>query len=340
LIPTFCKSAVPSLKSTPKTTDPLFFVCHSPVLGSCPFSVGPVTLRLPVTTSIPAGTYRELEFQVHKPTSTPAENAVNGLLSGTAVGDTSMFNQAMNPSVPSLETGDLGTTTPGYQTAVNASFPASIPSIAAANNLPSVPGPATTAATTQQAISPSANVGVSAAASPSATGGFFNKGTIIGGLLGGAVAGPVGGILGGLLGNKVNQGGLSGLFGGSAPMSINPIGGGMANLGSIWGGGLAAGTQGVANNGDHVTSLGGGWTAVTNKYGVTTGGFANPTPQHLHGITGTYEHLLSHHILTRFEFRRDMSNEPVFSKGVTPVFAQNTATAGLVFMFDSREAGK
>jgi hypothetical protein len=35
-----------------------------------------------------------------------------------------------------------------------------------------------------------------------------------------------------------------------------------------------------------------------------------------------------------------MSNEPVFSKGVTPVFAQNTATAGLVFMFDSREAGK
>src|SRR5690348_13870028 len=77
-----------------------------------------------------------------------------------------------------------------------------------------------------------------------------------------------------------------------------------------------------------------------DKYGVTTGGFANPTPQHLHGITGTYEHLLSHHILTRFEFRRDMSNEPVFSKGVTPVFAQNTATAGLVFMFDSREAGE
>ena len=77
-----------------------------------------------------------------------------------------------------------------------------------------------------------------------------------------------------------------------------------------------------------------------DKYGVTTGGFASPTPQHLHGITGTYEHLLSHHILTRFEFRRDMSNQPVFTKGTTPVLAQNTATAGLVFMFDSREAGK
>jgi hypothetical protein len=77
-----------------------------------------------------------------------------------------------------------------------------------------------------------------------------------------------------------------------------------------------------------------------DKYGVTTGGIASPTPQHLHGITGTYEHLLSYHILTRFEFRRDTSNEPAFTKGVTPVFAQNTATAGLVFMFDSREAGK
>ena len=75
-----------------------------------------------------------------------------------------------------------------------------------------------------------------------------------------------------------------------------------------------------------------------DKYGVTTGGFANPTPQHLHEFTGTYEHLLSHHILTRFEFRRDMSTSPVFSKGTVPVSAQNTATAGLVFMFDSREA--
>jgi hypothetical protein len=75
-----------------------------------------------------------------------------------------------------------------------------------------------------------------------------------------------------------------------------------------------------------------------DKYGVTTGGFANPTPQHLHGFTGTYEHLLAHRILTRLEFRRDISNQPVFSKSTTPVTAQNTATAGLVFMFDSREA--
>ena len=75
-----------------------------------------------------------------------------------------------------------------------------------------------------------------------------------------------------------------------------------------------------------------------DKYGVTTGGFLNPTPQHLHEFTETYEHLLAHHILTRFEFRRDMSNQPSFLKGTTPVMTQNTATAGFVFMFDSREA--
>jgi hypothetical protein len=74
-----------------------------------------------------------------------------------------------------------------------------------------------------------------------------------------------------------------------------------------------------------------------DKFGVTTGGFLNPTPQHLHEFTQTFEHTVAHHILTRFEFRRDMSNQPVFVKGSTPVMAQNTATAGLIFTFDSRE---
>jgi hypothetical protein len=45
------------------------------------------------------------------------------------------------------------------------------------------------------------------------------------------------------------------------------------------------------------------------------------------------------HILSRLEFRRDMSNEPTFVRGSgLPASAQNTLTAGLVFMFDSREA--
>ena len=74
-----------------------------------------------------------------------------------------------------------------------------------------------------------------------------------------------------------------------------------------------------------------------DKYGVTTGGFTTPTPQHLNEFTETLERVVAHHIITRFEFRRDMSNQPVFTKGNTPVMAQNTATAGLVFTFDNRE---
>ena len=46
---------------------------------------------------------------------------------------------------------------------------------------------------------------------------------------------------------------------------------------------------------------------------------------------------MAHHIISRFEYRRDMSNQPVFLKGSSPVLAQNTMTAGLVFTFDSRE---
>jgi len=48
--------------------------------------------------------------------------------------------------------------------------------------------------------------------------------------------------------------------------------------------------------------------------------------------------LVAHHIISRFEYRHDMSNQPVFLKGTTPVLDQNTLTAGLVFTFDSREA--
>jgi len=48
--------------------------------------------------------------------------------------------------------------------------------------------------------------------------------------------------------------------------------------------------------------------------------------------------MVASHILTRLEFRRDTSSQPTFAKGNNlPVKAQNTATAGLVFMFGSRE---
>jgi hypothetical protein len=49
------------------------------------------------------------------------------------------------------------------------------------------------------------------------------------------------------------------------------------------------------------------------------------------------ERLVAHHIISRIEFRHDVSNQPVFFKGAAPVLAQNTLAAGMVFTFDSRE---
>jgi Putative beta-barrel porin-2, OmpL-like. bbp2 len=69
--------------------------------------------------------------------------------------------------------------------------------------------------------------------------------------------------------------------------------------------------------------------------GFTTGTLL---PTHFNEFTTTFERLVAHHIISRMEFRRDMSNQPVFLKGSNPVLGQNTLTAGLVFTFDSREA--
>jgi hypothetical protein len=69
--------------------------------------------------------------------------------------------------------------------------------------------------------------------------------------------------------------------------------------------------------------------------GFTTGTLI---PTHINEFTTTFERVVAHHIISRFEFRRDMSNQPNFLKGSTPVKDQNTMTAGLVYTFDSREA--
>lgn len=68
--------------------------------------------------------------------------------------------------------------------------------------------------------------------------------------------------------------------------------------------------------------------------GFTTGTLV---PTHFNEFTTTFEKLMAHHIISRFEYRRDISNQPVFLKGSNPVLDQNTLTAGLVFTFDSRE---
>ncbi|ABF43447.1 hypothetical protein Acid345_4447 [Candidatus Koribacter versatilis Ellin345] len=64
------------------------------------------------------------------------------------------------------------------------------------------------------------------------------------------------------------------------------------------------------------------------------------TTTHVNEFTATFERIIGHHIISRFEFRRDMSNQPLFYKGSNPVTDQNTLTAGLVMTFNSGEGGK
>jgi len=88
--------------------------------------------------------------------------------------------------------------------------------------------------------------------------------------------------------------------------------------------------------------------ALNSKYALAAryeyyddhNGFTTATTQHLHEVTGTFERTIASHIISRFEFRRDMSNQPVFAKGVRPVKDQNTITGGFVFVFDSKGESK
>ena len=89
--------------------------------------------------------------------------------------------------------------------------------------------------------------------------------------------------------------------------------------------------------------------ALNSKYSVATRyeyyndhyGFTTGTAGHIQEVTGTLERPIATHILTRLEFRHDVANNPIFTKGTsTPVNSQNTLTAGMVFLFDTREGSK
>jgi Putative beta-barrel porin-2, OmpL-like. bbp2 len=69
-----------------------------------------------------------------------------------------------------------------------------------------------------------------------------------------------------------------------------------------------------------------------DHYGFTTG-----AAQDLNEFTLTLDRTVSKHLLTRWEFRRDMSNQPSMLKGSTPVTAQNTVSGGLIYAFDIHE---
>lgn len=67
-------------------------------------------------------------------------------------------------------------------------------------------------------------------------------------------------------------------------------------------------------------------------------GFRTGTAQTLKGLTLTQEVKLSNNLLTRFEFRRDMSDQEWFSKSVgRTVKNQNTLLVGFSYFFSTRE---
>ncbi len=85
------------------------------------------------------------------------------------------------------------------------------------------------------------------------------------------------------------------------------------------------------------------YVAARYEYFEDHDGFqtATFTPRlHFNEITATYQRTLSTHLLTRFEYRRDMSQFPVyqlstFSSGIKH---QDTFAIGLILLFDSRDA--
>ncbi len=77
--------------------------------------------------------------------------------------------------------------------------------------------------------------------------------------------------------------------------------------------------------------------AARYEYYDDHNGFTTGRPQDLNEFTTTFERTVAKHLITRLEFRRDMSNQPTLLKGTTPVNDQNTLAAGLVYVFDIHE---
>jgi hypothetical protein len=61
---------------------------------------------------------------------------------------------------------------------------------------------------------------------------------------------------------------------------------------------------------------------------------------HFNEITATYQHTLASHLLSRFEYRRDMSQFPVYELSTfgSPAKHQDTVSLGLIFLFSSADA--
>lgn len=240
--------------------------------ASVPAGIQAINDVAPVSTGLLSSTPIAAQ-QVNPTTVNPA--AINGYqqladtaLAGGIIGldgtKTINLNGDLNASNPMLD----GTQqTPNFNTVQSDQL--SIEGPAKTNIAPAVETQQTQQIASQPTVSQPSATGIAGNAKKGILSGLLNKETAIGGLLGAATLGPVGGVIGGLLGSQAaKNGGLTGLLSG-APMTINNIGTGLANTSAVYGG-APAGTQATASDGQTVTSLGNGKTAVTNKFGVTT----------------------------------------------------------------------
>jgi len=77
--------------------------------------------------------------------------------------------------------------------------------------------------------------------------------------------------------------------------------------------------------------------ATRYEYYNDHSGFTTLQPQHLHSATGTLEHKIAGHLISRLEYRWDGSNRDAFTKGPRPVDSQQTILGGVVYTFDFKE---
>ena len=73
---------------------------------------------------------------------------------------------------------------------------------------------------------------------------------------------------------------------------------------------------------------------VRYEYYDDPNGFTTGTAQHINEYTITLQRAFAHDLVSRLEFRRDMSNVPFFPRGVAELTKnQNTLELGLMYVF-------
>jgi hypothetical protein len=76
--------------------------------------------------------------------------------------------------------------------------------------------------------------------------------------------------------------------------------------------------------------------AIRGEYFDDHEGFATGTAQNMGEFTATFQRMIAKSIISRVEFRRDISNQPVFPfRNVFPISDQNTVSVGVIYAFSS-----